>query len=78
MRKRVLVLSITVLFVISIMLIGCAGGGGAVGKLQLNANGEDFVRQGFISKDGWSINFDHVYITLADVTACQTERKYIA
>ena len=74
MRKRMLVLPITVLFVISIMLIGCAGA--AVGTLQFDANGEDFVRQGFVSKDGWSINFDHVYITLADVTACQTDPPY--
>ena len=26
----------------------------------LVANGEDFVRQGFVSKDGWRISFDHV------------------
>ena len=74
MRKRMLVLPIAVLFVVSIMLIGCAGA--AVGTLQFDANGEDFVRQGFVSKDGWSINFDHVYITLADVTACQTDPPY--
>jgi len=76
MRKRMLVLPIAVLFVASIMLAGCAGGGGVVGTLQFHANGEDFVRQGFISKDGWSINFDHVYITLADITACQTDPPY--
>jgi len=74
MRKRILMLPITVLFIASIMLAGC--GGGAVGKLQINANGEDFVRQGFVSKDGWSINFDHVYITLADITAYQTDPPY--
>ena len=76
MRKRMLVLSITVLFVVSIMLAGCAGGGSAMGTLQFHANGEDFVRQGFVSKDGWSINFDHVYITLADITAYQTDPPY--
>lgn len=75
MRKWMLVLPITALFLVSIMLAGCAGGG-AVGTLQFYANGEDFVRQGFVSKDGWSINFDHVYITLADVTACQTAPPY--
>jgi hypothetical protein len=74
MRKRILILAITVLFVISIMLVSC--GGGTVGTLQFHANGEDFVRQGFVSKDGWSISFAHVYITLTDVTACQTDPPY--
>ena len=76
MKKRMLVLPVIVLSIVSIMLSGCAGGGGAVGKLQFHANGEDFVRQGFVSKDGWSINFEHVYITLADVTAYQTDPPY--
>ncbi|WP_353736712.1 hypothetical protein [Moorena sp. SIO2C4] len=30
------------------------------GKLQFRANGEDFVRQGFVSKDRWQISFDRV------------------
>jgi len=76
MNKRMLVLAIVGLFVASIMLFGCAGGSGAVGTLQFHANGEDFVREGFVSKDGWSINFDHVYIALADVTAYQTDPPY--
>lgn len=48
------------------------------GTLEIRANGEDFVRQGFTSKDGWKIVFDHVYVTLADVTAYQTEPPYDA
>jgi len=75
MKKRILVLAITTLFVISIVPSGCAGGA-KTGTLQFYANGEDFVRQGFVSKDGWSINFDHVYITLADITAYQTDPPY--
>ncbi len=50
--------------------------GGATGTLEFYANGEDFVRQGFVSMDGWSIQFDHVYITLADITAYQTDPPY--
>lgn len=42
------------------------------GTLEVRANGEDFVRQGFTSKDGWQIQFDHVYVTLSEVTAYQT------
>lgn len=48
------------------------------GILQLVANGEDFVRQGFITKDGWQITFDNVFVTLADVTAYQTDPPYNA
>lgn len=39
------------------------------GTLKFVANGEDFVRQGFISKDQWKINFDHVYVTLDQIQA---------
>ncbi|ELR98466.1 hypothetical protein [Gloeocapsa sp. PCC 73106] len=46
------------------------------GELLLVANGEDFVRQGFTSKDGWQIEFDHVYVTLAEVTAYQTNPPF--
>lgn len=46
------------------------------GTLIFRANGGDLVRQGGVSKDGWSIQFDHVYVTLDDVTAYQTEPSY--
>ena len=46
------------------------------GTLTFQANGEDFVRQGFTSKDGWSISFDHVYITLDNVKAYQAEPAF--
>ena len=46
------------------------------GTLMLVANGEDFVRQGFVTKDGWQIDFDNVYVNLADVTAYQTDPPY--
>jgi hypothetical protein len=75
-RKRNIVIAIAMLFITSTILASCAGTGGAVGKLQVNANGEDFVRQGFVSKDGWNISFDHVYVNLADVAVCQTDPPY--
>ena len=46
------------------------------GALEIRANGEDFVRRGFISKDGWQINFDHIYINLADITAYQADPPF--
>ena len=42
------------------------------GSLSLVVNGEDFVRQGFVSKDGWSINFAHVYVNLGEAIAYST------
>ncbi|EDX85102.1 hypothetical protein S7335_2801 [Synechococcus sp. PCC 7335] len=48
----------------------------ASGTLEIRANGEDFVRQGFVSKDGWEIEFDHVYVTLADITASQSDPPF--
>ena len=73
MRKSHRLLTVLVLLA-SIILAGC--GGSEKGTLQFNANGEDFVRQGFVSKDGWAIVFDHVYITLTDVTAYQSDPPY--
>lgn len=46
------------------------------GNLTLVANGEDFVRQGFVTKDGWRVDFDHVYVTLANVKAYQSEPAF--
>lgn len=51
-------------------------GAGETGTLAIRANGEDFVRQGFTSKDGWEISFEHLYVNLADVTAYQTDPPY--
>lgn len=75
-RKPTVSLCIIVLASVCIMVIGCGGDESTTGTLQFYANGEDFVRQGFVSKDGWSINFDHVYITLADIKAYQTDPPY--
>ncbi|MEB3230941.1 MAG: DUF4382 domain-containing protein [Leptolyngbyaceae bacterium] len=48
------------------------------GSLTLTANGEDFVRQGFETKDGWAIAFDHVFVTVTEATAYQTDPPYDA
>ncbi len=49
-----------------------------LGTLEFKANGEDFVRQGFVSKDGWNISFDHVYLTLSEINAYITDPPYEA
>lgn len=46
------------------------------GQLEVRANGEDFVRDGFTSKDGWDISFENLYIGLAEVTALQTDPPF--
>jgi hypothetical protein len=50
--------------------------GGGESTLTLTANGEDFIRQGFVSKDGWRIDFNHAYITLNQVVAYQTDPPF--
>ena len=42
------------------------------GTLVFTANGEDFIREGFVCKDGWELSFDHAYVTLASISAFQT------
>ncbi|MEB3339126.1 MAG: DUF4382 domain-containing protein [Leptolyngbyaceae bacterium] len=49
---------------------------GETGTLKIRANGEDFVRQGFVTKDGWRVDFDHVYVNLDQVTAYQTDPPF--
>jgi len=78
MRKHLLIPIITIISVFSIVLIGCSGAPEDTGNIKFTANGEDFVRQGFLSKDGWRIDFDHIYVVLADVTAYQTDPPYDA
>ena len=46
------------------------------GTLTLVVNGEDFVRQGFTSKDGWQINFDNLYVNISDAIAYSTESSF--
>ncbi|MEO0870087.1 MAG: DUF4382 domain-containing protein [Cyanobacteria bacterium J06642_11] len=47
-----------------------------VGTLELRANGEDFIRQGFTSKDGWQVEFDHVYAHVQNVVAYQASPPF--
>jgi len=46
------------------------------GTLTITVNGEDFVTQGFVSKDGWELTFRHLYVTLENVEAYQTDPPF--
>lgn len=39
------------------------------GTIVFAVNGEDFVRQGFVDKQGWNISFDKLYINIANPVA---------
>lgn len=68
-------LDATLILLASLLLGACTSNSG-VGSLTFHANGESFVRQGFTSKDGWEIQFEHVYTTLNEITAHQTDPPY--
>ncbi len=53
-----------------------ASADGGSGTLVIRANGEDFVREGFTTKDGWEVEFDNVYVSLADITAAQSDPPF--
>ncbi|MBN1288424.1 MAG: DUF4382 domain-containing protein [Actinobacteria bacterium] len=76
-----------VLIVAAIAAAGCGSSDSAedsdkgtaasgTGTLVFTANGEEFAREGFTSRDGWNLSFQHFYITLADVAAYQTDPPY--
>ena len=41
------------------------------GTLVFTANGEDFIRTGFETKDNWNLTFDHAYVVIGGPTAFQ-------
>ncbi len=51
-------------------------GWASTGELHIHANGEDFIREGFVSKDGWNLTFAHVKLHFAEVRALQTDPPF--
>ena len=41
------------------------------GSLEFYANGEEFIRNGFVGKTGWDIRFDHFFVNVSGPTAIQ-------
>jgi hypothetical protein len=68
----------TLCLLLAIGIFGVSAQADEVGTLTFRANGEGFVREGFISKDGWNIDFNHVYVALTQIRAYQTNPPYDA
>lgn len=76
MKRGFLILAALLVLLSGIALVGCDGGETATGNLRFYANGEDFVREGFVARDGWNISFTHIYVHLSDINAYQTDPPY--
>ncbi len=52
------------------------------GELAIYANGESLATEGFVApqrtRDGWELRFDHIFVTVSDVVALQTDPPYDA
>lgn len=59
---------------ITVGLAGCQGT--PEGTLDILVTGEDLISQGFETKDGWQLRFDHAYVTLDQITAYQTNPPF--
>lgn len=46
------------------------------GMLFFVADGEERAREGMNSKESWVMSFDHIYVTLSDMRAYQTDPPY--
>ena len=62
---------------LSVLIAGCDDDDddddddGAVGTLEFFANGEEFIREGFVGKTGWAISFDQFLVNYSGPTAFQ-------
>ncbi|MCJ7806933.1 MAG: DUF4382 domain-containing protein [Clostridia bacterium] len=78
-----------VLLLVSLVILAGCGGDDAVtsgdqvmddavetGTLAITANGEEFSREGFLSKDGWELTFDQIYATMGNIVAYQSDPPY--
>ncbi|MFK7804116.1 MAG: DUF4382 domain-containing protein [Anaerolineae bacterium] len=61
---------------LSLFLVGCQSA--ETGSLDVVANGEDFVREGFVSVDGWAVEFDQLLVSLDNITVWRSESPYDA
>lgn len=72
-RHIALILTITILV---LTISGCTRE--EQGTLNFKTNGEDFIKNGFVTKDGWTMDFDEVLLSLDNVSAYILETPYDA
>lgn len=62
--------------------LGAAAPAWAEGRLAFFASGEDLATEGFVdaqlTRDGWALTFDHIFVTVTALTAHQAEPPYDA
>lgn len=68
--------SFALLAVFFLVLSGCTADTAETGSLTIRAEGEDFARETFETKDGWAIDLEHLYVNLAQITAYQADPPF--
>ncbi len=69
MNRKIVLSVITAVSAALFSFQSCSKPPSGSGKIIFTANGEDFVRQGFLERKGWKITFDHVYLNIANPVA---------
>lgn len=68
--KKICILTLFITVLLS--LTGCSS---KKGNLLFNANGEEFVINGLVSKEGWKIDFDNVLVNISSPEAYNSENQ---
>jgi hypothetical protein len=74
--------SIKALAFVAALACGGVAADAAEGELAIYANGESLATEGFVApeltRDGWQLTFDHIFVTVSDIVALQAEPPYDA
>lgn len=64
------------------VMLSATPGPAQTGTLEFFANGEDLATLGFVApkqtKDGWTLTFSHIFVTLSEISAYQADPFYDA
>lgn len=76
MTKRAGSLTLTLL----LLTLAASTSPAAAGSLQFFASGEELATDGFqtpeLTKDGWTLEFQHIYVTLAEITGYRSDPPF--